>query len=379
MEPQRRGIRALEFGQWNSGGFAWFQDDRFDGVCAGGQVVGALAHSGKPRPVCLSVSVDWTTIFGMLNELACNLFDQWSRSASRTLCRHARIGGAAVIDAGAASPGSLEAGVQLARLCMGDLATITLAASAASELASQNAVLVRTDDPLRSCLGAQYAGWPVQCDDFFAMGSGPMRMMRGREPMLEELGLAETDTRIAGVLESETLPTVAAIELIAEQCGVDCDAVHLAVAPATSIAGSIQVVARSVETALHKLHELKFDVRDVRSASGMAPLPPPAKRGDTVAGIGRTNDAILYGATVTLWVDCDDDLIAAVAQRVPSSSSADHGQPFAKIFKQYDYDFYKVDPLLFSPAVVTFHNLRSGRSWTAGRIDPLVLQQSFYP
>jgi methenyltetrahydromethanopterin cyclohydrolase len=328
---------------------------------------------------CLSAAAVWTTIFDMLNELACNLFDQWSQSAPLTRCLPVRIGDAAVIDAGAGCPGSLEAGVLLARLCLGDLATVTLAAAAGEDLASHNTVQVRTDDPLRSCLGAQYAGWPVQCDDFFAMGSGPMRMLRCREPMLEELALVETGTRVAGVLEAEKLPSLAAIELIAEQCGVDAQAVHLAVAPSTSIAGSIQVVARSIETAMHKLHELRFDVRDIRSATGVAPLPPPAKAGDTIGGIGRTNDAILYGATVTLWVDCDDDKIDQVASRVPSSSSGDHGQPFAKIFKQYDYDFYKVDPLLFSPAVVTFHNLRSGRSWTAGKIDAKVLKQSFYP
>jgi methenyltetrahydromethanopterin cyclohydrolase len=326
----------------------------------------------------LSAAADWTTIFGMLNQLACNLFDHWSQSATLTRCQHARVGGAAVIDAGAVCPGSLEAGVLLARLCMGDLATVTLAAAWGDQLASNNTVQVRSDDPLRSCLGAQYAGWPVQSDDFFAMGSGPMRMLRGREPMLEELGLVETSSIVAGVLEAETLPSPAAIELIAEQCGVDCQGVHLAVAPSTSIAGSIQVVARSIETALHKLHELNFDVRDIRSATGVAPLPPPAKRGDTVDGIGRTNDAILYGATVTLWVDCPDDQVHQVVDRVPSSSSSDHGQPFAKIFKQYEYDFYKVDPLLFSPAVVTFHNLRSGRSWTAGKIDSAVLKQSFY-
>jgi len=167
------------------------------------------------------------------------------------------------------------------------------------------------------------------------------------------------------------------IELIAAECGVAADGVHLAVAPSTSIAGSIQVVARSIETALHKLHELKFDVNSVVSASGFAPLPPPAKLGDTVQGIGRTNDAMLYGARVTLWVECDDAAIEAVANDVPSSSSKDHGAPFAEIFKQYNYDFYQVDPLLFSPAVVTISNLRSGRTWSSGRIETEILKRSF--
>ena len=154
---------------------------------------------------------------------------------------------------------------------------------------------------------------------------------------------------ICGVLEADKLPTPSAIRAIASECGVETELVHLAIAPSTSIAGSLQVVARSVETAMHKLHELQFDVRSIVSATGCAPLPPPAKPGDVVDGIGRTNDAMLYGATVALWADHDDEAIESVIANVPSSSSGDHGQPFAKVFKQYEYDFYKVDPLLFSP------------------------------
>lgn len=314
----------------------------------------------------------------MLNDVACQLFRHWFENASSTNCQAIRLADAAVIDAGTAVSGSLEAGLLLARLCMADSATITLGPADRSQVASDNLVHVRTDDPLHACLGAQYAGWPVQSEGFFAMGSGPMRLLRGREAMLKELGLSAQGKQIVGVLESETLPDEATIAMIASECGVAPEGVHLGVAPSTSIAGSVQVVARSIETAMHKLHELKFDIRTIVSATGAAPLPPPAKRGDTVGGIGRTNDAILYGANVALWTDCEDDSIAEVAEQVPSRSSSDHGQPFAKIFKQYEYDFYKVDPLLFSPAVVTIHNLRSGRSWSAGQFEPDLLQQSFY-
>ncbi|MCG8649920.1 MAG: methenyltetrahydromethanopterin cyclohydrolase [Pirellulales bacterium] len=313
----------------------------------------------------------------MLNERASKLFQQTVSSPNAMRCQVTHVAGTPVIDAGTDTAGSLQAGLLLARLCMGDSATISLAPADRSLLASDNVVHVQTDDPLRSCLGAQYAGWPIQAGDFFAMGSGPMRMLRGREEMLQELNLTDPADRGVGVLESDRLPSPEVIKLIAEHCGVPAESISLAVAPSTSIAGSLQVVARSIETALHKLHELKFDVRDVVSATGAAPLPPPAKAGDTVAGIGRTNDSMLYGATVSLWVDCDDEAIDRVAAAVPSCSSRDHGKPFAKIFKQYDYDFYQVDPLLFSPAVVTLHNLRSGRSWTNGKIDTDVLRQSF--
>jgi methenyltetrahydromethanopterin cyclohydrolase len=284
---------------------------------------------------------------------------------------------AIILDAGIQTKGSLRAGLLMAQLCLADLAEVALAPCDAASLATDQAVFVRTDKPVSACLGAQYAGWPVKTDDFFAMGSGPMRLFRGKEAVLQELKLSDSGDNVVGILESDSLPTELAIETIASQCGVQPSGVHLAIAPTSSIAGSIQVVARSIETAMHKLHELKFDVASVFSATGVAPLPPPAKPGDMVAGIGRTNDAMLYGARVTLWVDCDDEEIEAVADQVPSHSSDDHGKPFAEVFKSYEYDFYKVDPMLFSPAVVTFHNLRSGRTWSRGQIMTDVLRESF--
>ncbi len=314
--------------------------------------------------------------FDMLNLSAHRLFQQAIDQAASLRCNLQKIAQANVLDAGVETPGSLSAGVLLARLCLGDHAAVALVPTDGS-LFSSNLVHVRTDDPIRSCLGSQYAGWPIKTDDYFAMGSGPMRMVRGEEPVLEHLKLQESVPTVVGVLESESLPTASAVKAIATDCDTPAEKTYLAVAPSTSIAGSLQVVARSVETAMHKLHELKFDVSSIISATGHAPLPPPAKPGNTVDGVGRTNDAILYGATVTMWVDQDDEILETVVTKVPSNSSNDHGQPFAKIFKHYDYDFYKVDPLLFSPAVVTFHNLRSGRSWTAGQLEPSILQASF--
>ena len=106
-------------------------------------------------------------------------------------------------------------------------------------------------------------------------------------------------------------------------------------------------MARSVETALHKLHVLGFDLSRVVSGLGKAPLPPVAS--DDLVAIGLTNDAILYGGQVTLSVRGDDDSIAEIGPRVPSSSSPDHGRPFGEIFSRYNNDFYRIDPLLFSP------------------------------
>jgi methenyltetrahydromethanopterin cyclohydrolase len=59
-----------------------------------------------------------------------------------------------------------------------------------------------------------------------------------------------------------------------------------------------------------------------------------------------------------------------------SSSSPDHGALFAELFKHYG-DFYKIDPLLFSPAEVEFRNLKTGRCHRFGKVDPALVRKSF--
>ena len=162
---------------------------------------------------------------------------------------------------------------------------------------------------------------------------------------------------------------------IAAACRVEPAAVTLLVAPTASLAGGVQIVARSVETALHKLAELKFDLSRIVSAHGTAPLPPVAA--DDLAAIGRTNDAILYGARVILCVTGDDASLESIGPQVPSSASRDHGDPFATIFARYNHDFYAVDPHLFSPAEVVFQNIETGRCHAFGQLEPGVLERSF--
>ena len=165
------------------------------------------------------------------------------------------------------------------------------------------------------------------------------------------------------------------IAAIVGKLPVSAEHLTLLVAPTTSIAGTTQIVARSVETALHKLHELKFDVAQVVSGYGVAPLPPVTP--DFVQAIGRTNDAILYGAKVTLWVRADDEVLAHIGPKVPSAASKDHGAPFAEVFTRYNGEFYKIDPLLFSPAEVEFRNLKTGTCHRFGRVEPALLRKSF--
>jgi len=237
------------------------------------------------------------------------------------------------------------------------------------------AVMVTTDHPVLACMASQYAGWQIARDGYFAMGSGPMRAAAAKEPLFARLGMHEKAEAAVGILESRKLPNDAICQELAKSCGVEARNLTLLVAPTASTAGSVQVVARSVETALHKLLELGFDLSRVVSGWGLAPLPPVS--GDDLVAIGRTNDAVLYGGEVLLWVRGDDASLEAIGPRVPSGASPDHGQPFAAIYERAGRDFYKIDPHLFSPAVVTLANVDTGRSFRFGHTLPRVIHESF--
>jgi methenyltetrahydromethanopterin cyclohydrolase len=266
--------------------------------------------------------------------------------------------GGRILDCGIAAEGGLNAGLLLARVCLADLAQVALVPGPQ--------VQVFTDAPLAACLGAQYAGWEIKCGQFFAMGSGPMRASAGREEWLRHLGLVERASALVGVLETRQLPGPEVLDLVAETCGVLPEQVTLLCAPTASLAGTLQIVARAIETALHKLHLLGFDLSQIRSAYGLAPLPPVPS--SDLTALGLTNDAIRFGGQVVLWTRDAQNQIDALGPRVPASATPDGDIPFLTLFERQGRNFYALDPMLFSPAVITFHDQTSGRSSTWGRL-----------
>lgn len=310
----------------------------------------------------------------LLNARAAQLVETLPAAAETLRIAVHEIAGGRVLDFGIAAEGGLGAGLALAQVCTAGLAEISLVPGEIEDCGWPH-VLVATDQPVAACLFSQYAGWQIGVEKFFAMGSGPMRAAAAREELFQKLDYSEAPEAVVGVLEGRKLPTPAVFQFIAEKTRVPAERTTLLIAPTASAAGNFQVVARVVETALHKLFELGFDVTRIRSASGTAPLSPVAH--DDLSGIGRTNDAILYGGRVTLWVRGDDESIEKIGPRVPAMASSCFGEPFLKIFEQAGHDFYKIDPHLFSPAEIVFQNLETGRVHRFGRTVPQILRQSF--
>jgi methenyltetrahydromethanopterin cyclohydrolase len=271
-------------------------------------------------------------------------------------------------------PGGLEAGRRFAEICMAGLGTVSFA-PLVLEGRWHPGLTVVSDRPALACLASQYAGWRLDRDGYFAMASGPGRALIRAEDLYDDLEVDEHARSAVLCLETREAPTEAVAEYVAERAGAAPADLTLLFAPTASLAGSVQVAARVVETALHKLHELEFDVGRVVSGFGSCPLPPVA-RTDPDA-LGRTNDAVLYGGQVELTVDAPDEEIEAVLPRLPASASSDHGEPFGDVLEQAGWDFYKIDPLLFSPAEVRLVSVASGRSFHSGGVDVGVLEKSF--
>src|SRR5262245_42267218 len=259
------------------------------------------------------------------------------------------IAGATVLDCGVDADGGIAAGHLLVEACMADMggASIRL-----DRLAGRPCpmVEVQTESPVFACLLSQYAGWKVHEKKFFAMTSGPIRALVGDEKLYETFEYSEHSDVAVAIMETAEMPPVSVVRKLAKSADVDLENLMILAAPTASLCGSIQVVARSIETCVHKLLHLEFDVRQIKEATGRAFLPPIPK--DDLTAIGRTNDSILLGGEVMLWVDADDDELKTIGAKLPASASKDYGRPFAEILKNAGGDFYEIDPLLFSPALV---------------------------
>lgn len=291
--------------------------------------------------------------------------------------------GCTVIDAGINVPGGLEAGRIITEICMGGMGSATIVQSSYTDHWPLS-INVHSTNPVLACLGSQYAGWSLSHGKYYALGSGPARAMATKtkdgsvepvEELYKELQYHDSYEQTALVIENDAIPPVEIVDKVAAACGVPANKLTIIVTPTSSLAGGVQVVGRVLEVAMHKAHALHFPLENIIDGSGSAPICPPHP--NFVKAMGRTNDAILFAGQVHLFVKGDDAAAEKLANELPSSTSKDYGKPFADIFKAYEYDFFKIDAMLFSPASVIVTAVESGKSFRAGKLDNTLLDQSF--
>lgn len=286
--------------------------------------------------------------------------------------------GEQLIDAGSRFAGGVAAGLRIAEICMGGLGQVALTPAAAIPNWPWT-IATRSSHPVIACLASQYAGWNLshKASDgsFFALGSGPARALARREPLFEKLGYSDHAESGTLVLESALAPPPPVVEKIARDCGLSPQQLTIIFAPTQSLAGSTQVVARALEVALHKALELAFPLD--RIVDGMAAAPLCPLHPDLVTAMGRTNDAIIYGGQVHLFVSGDAEEARSLAERLPSRGSRDYGRSFADLFASVNGDFYAIDPMLFSPAKVAVTAIDTGATFRAGELNLDLLDASF--
>jgi len=265
-----------------------------------------------------------------------------------------------LLDAGANHPGGIAAGIALARICLGGLGSVTVAPDAALPHWPWT-ISVASSQPVVACLASQYAGWSLAHGEkpnaFFALGSGPARALARKELLFAELDYADAADAAVLVLEAGRAPPAAVLEKVARDCGVVPERLGVAYAPTQSLAGGVQVVAR------------------VLDGMGAAPLPPPHP--DFVTAMGRTNDAIIFGGRVHLYVAGPAAEARELAAALPAATSRDYGRPFTEIFRAAHGDFYAIDPMLFSPAQVMVTAVETGETFRAGALDCVLLDAAF--
>ena len=282
--------------------------------------------------------------------------------------------GTTLIDAGIEARGGFAAGQTITEICLGGLGKTEISYRGYGDLELPS-IFVHTNYPVISSLGSQFAGWQIKSDKYTAMGSGPARALALKPKELYEK-ISYKDSSDVGVLVLETSkePPEEAVTKISEECNIDPKNLFLILVPTSSVAGSVQISGRIVETGLHKLTELGLDPKLVTHACGYAPIAPVHPK--LAQAMGRTNDAIIYVGTAYYTVDADDDELKGLLEKAPASASKGYGKPFMEIFKQAGYDFYKVDPGLFAPAVFVVNNSKTGKTFRAGKIDVEVFKKS---
>jgi len=311
-----------------------------------------------------------------VNRLAWKLLEEFIKSPDFYGVKVERSrNGTTIVDAGVEAKGGFEAGRLITEICMGGLGKAEICTRTYGDLELQS-IFVYTDHPVIATLGSQYAGWQINEEGYFAIGSGPARALAQKpKEIYEEINYKDDFDKAVIVLETERHPPEKLTERFAKNCGISSDNLAVILTPTTSLAGATQISGRIVETGIHKLRKLGLDPNVILYSSGCAPIPTIHPK--FAEAMARTNDVILYGGTAYYAVEYDDEAeLKEIARNAPSTASKSYGKPFIEIFKEANYDFYKVDPDLFAPAAIIINNVKTGHTFTNGKVNAKILASS---
>jgi len=284
--------------------------------------------------------------------------------------------GAHLIDTGNKVTGGIQAGLHVTKICLGGLGNVSLTSMDFEGLALP-AVMVSTDFPILSLLcqasggdrGAMEGWINFNAGSYNAIASGPARaLVHKPKKLLEMIPYMDFAEEAVVVLQSEQYPNEKAADSLAKTCRVNPENLYVVLAPLSSVSGLIQVTGRSVENAMVKLHTLGYDGNHVKSAFGMAPLPPLKSK--TII----PDDMLSYGSIVHLYIMPEKGTnLEQIAQKMPSKTSKCYGRSFSNMMKEHR-GLRGIDLKLFAPAEVYINNLATGELYHSGSVNSVLIK-----
>lgn len=239
---------------------------------------------------------------------------------------------------------------------------------------------VYIDHPQIASLSSQFASWPMAKKDIPGsirpMGSGPARAIAQNDFFVKLWDYVDVHHEAVFALQANELPDEKLADEVAEACRISPENVYFLACKTGSLAGSIQVCSRTIETTVWRLYNSGFDIKKVISGMGSCPIAPPAK--DEFQAMVRVNVAIIYGGLVRYIVDSSDAEIEAVIDKIPSNSAVRFGYSFAKMLEEGGRDIFTTDKDIHSVAVCEIMNYNTGRVFRAGEIREEFLKEIFF-
>lgn len=287
--------------------------------------------------------------------------------------------GTCLIDCGVNAKGSIKGGELYTKICLGGISDVGISIPGdLSDVMAMPAVKVKTDFPALSTLGSQKAGWKIDYNGYYAIGSGPAQAHKFPNNIIYDMTNYNEESDIAVItLEADELPDEDIADYIANECNVKAENLTILVAPTSSLIGSIQISGRAIETGVFKMMEIMdFDVTKITYAAGITPITPVDP--NSLKAMGKTNDSIIFGGRTYYYIEPEEgEDLEELAINLPSSSSEKYGQSFIELFEEADRDFYNMPQDIFAPAQVIINDMLTGKMYHTGFIDLERLKKSF--
>lgn len=282
--------------------------------------------------------------------------------------------GATVIDTGIEATGGYLTGLKLTEICLGSLAKCWFTYQPYGDLELPT-IVVATDHPALSLLGCQLAGWMVRVGDFFAPSSGPARALALKpKKIFEKLGYRDDHNEAVIVMETTKKPTDEVAQKVAAECRITPQNLYIILTTTASMAGSVQVSGRVVETGLYRLEYLGLDPNKVIFASGSAPIMPPHP--DVGISTAKEEDALLYGGVGCYVIDEDDAKLIEYIAKAPATAWPEYGKTSYEALRAVNFDWSKLDPSFFTIGKLVITSKKSGKTYVGGKVNPEILRKS---